>query len=108
MTWVERKTVTYRLEDLPFDDVDKPTYIDPSIIRVNVPGYIYPVDIGSWCYTKRRKASKYPWSPRISVQKVQPNSFRIQRVDFVRGFIEYLWQLQRMNKAPKTIRHYSE
>ena len=103
MSWVERETVTYRLEDLPFDDEGKLTFIDPSIIRLHVPGYRYPVDIGSWCYTVRRKASKNFFSPRISVQEIQPSSFRIQRVDFVRGFIEFLWQLQRMNRASRTI-----
>ena len=103
MTWVERKTVTYGLEELPYDDEDKLIFIDPSIIRLHVPGYRYPVDIGSWCYTKRRKASLNCHSPRIAVQEVQPNSFRIQRVDFVRKFIEYLWQLQRMNKSPSTL-----
>ena len=103
MTWVERKTVTYRLEELPFDDEGKLTIMDPSIIRLHVPGYRYPVDIGSWCYTVRRKASKNFLSPGTSVQEVQPSSFRIQRMDFVREFIEYLWQLQRMNRAPRTI-----
>ena len=103
MTWVERKTVTYRLKELPFYDEGKLNIMDPSIIRLHVPEFRYPVDIGSWCYTVRRKASKNVFSPRISVQEVQPSSFRIQRMDFVREFIEFLWLLQCMNKAPRTI-----
>ena len=95
--------MTYRLKELPFDDEGKLSIMDPSIIRLHVPGFRYPVDIGSWCYTVRRKASKNVFSPRISVQEVQPSSFRIQRMDFVREFIEFLWQLQCMNKAPRTI-----
>ena len=104
MTWVERKTVTYRLEELPFDDEGKLTFIDPSKIRLHVPGYIYPVDIGSWCYTKRRKVTKNTFSPRISVQEVQPSSFRIQRIEFVRRYIEFLWRRQRFNFSPSTLK----
>ena len=79
--------------------------MDPSIIRLHVPGYRYPVDIGSWCYTVRRKASKNAFSPRISVQEVQPSSFRIQRMDFVREFIEFLWRRQRFNYSPSTLKN---
>ena len=63
MTWVERKTVTYRLKELPFDDEGKLSIMDLSIIRLHVPGYRYPVDIGSWCYTVRRKAVRMLFLP---------------------------------------------
>ena len=106
MTWVERKTVTYRLEDLPFDDEDKLTIMDPSIIKLHIPKYDHPIDIGSWCYTKRRRGSLDTRSPKTFVQKVQPRSFRIQRCDFVRGYIEYLrWHI-RLGKSLSTILNY--
>ena len=104
MTWIERKTVTYRLEDLPLDDEGKLSIMDPSIISLHVPRYSYPVDIGSWCYTKRRNLSLNNFSPKSSVREVQPSSFRIQRIDFVREFIDFLWQRQRMNYSPNTNR----
>ena len=103
MTWVERKTVVYKIDDLPIDDEGKLKLIDPSKIRVYMPGYLYPVDIGSWCYTKRRKASLNTLSPRISIQMVQPSSFRTQRVEFVRRYIEYIGWYLRNGKSPNSL-----
>ncbi|MFK5950095.1 MAG: hypothetical protein QM500_15130 [Methylococcales bacterium] len=49
MTWVDRKVIDYKLENLPFDDEDKFALIDSSRIRFVITGYVYPVDFGAWC-----------------------------------------------------------
>ena len=54
MEWIERKTVTYDLKSLDFEeDFDLQ---DPSKVRLVTPGYVFPYDFGAWCYGKRKKS----------------------------------------------------
>ena len=103
MSWVERKTVIYQLEELPVDDEGKLAFIEPSMIRVYMPQLSHSVDIGSWCYTNRRRVSLNTVSPKFSVQEVQLNSFRPQRCSFIRGFIELLRQKSRLNYSASAL-----
>ena len=103
MTWVERKTISYKLEDLPFDDEGKLAIINPSSIKVLIPGYVYPVDIGAWCYTERRRPYKDTSSHKCSIVEVKPESFRKARVSFVSQYLEYLSGYIRTGKSPKSL-----
>jgi len=103
MTWVERKTVSYKLEDLPFDDEGKLTVINPSSVKVLIPGYVYPVDIGAWCYTERRRPYKDTSSDKCSIVEVRPESFRKARVSFARQYLEYLSCHLKLGKSPRSL-----
>ena len=54
MAWVERQTILYKLENLPFDAAGKVTIIDPSKVVLVVKDVSSTIDIGSWCYSKKK------------------------------------------------------
>lgn len=103
MTWTERETIDYNLEELPFDSEGKLAIIDPSRIRVKLSGYVYPVDFGAWCYTKRTKPYKDTTSSKCSIYKVNAESFRKKRVAFVAGYIDFIYGQYKMGKSLATI-----
>jgi len=88
MIWNERKTVIYKVEQLPFEE-EKMLLISPELIRLIIPGYKNPVDIGSWCYSKRRiKVENKNSESRINL--VDESSFRSKRKDFLFRYLGYL------------------
>lgn len=103
LTWVERKTIVYPLDELPYDDAGKLAIIDVSKVRVQVPGYVYPVDIGAWCYTARKKPYRDTNTEKCAVNVVQLDSFRKARKDFVRRYLEYLSGYLSLGKSPKSL-----
>lgn len=103
MSWVNRKTITYKLDNLPCDDLGKIAIIDPSIIRAEIPGYVYPVDIGSWCYSKRRRLSHNTLSEECAKFEVYSPSFRPQRKMLIQGYLEHLANHSLLGKSPKSL-----
>jgi len=103
MAWIERETVTYKLEELSFDDEGKLAIHDPSRVRVIVSGYVYPVDIGGWCYSKRRKERMDTTSERCAIAQVVPDSFRPERVKFIASYLEYLFSHVKTGKSEKSL-----
>lgn len=101
MQWIRRDTVTYKIEELPLGDGDD--IIDPSIVRLMVFGHTYPIDVGSWCYTSRKKLSKNKLSEDCAIVLVESGSFREQRVDFVKKFLEYLYCQIGLRKSIKSM-----
>jgi len=105
MTWVERKVIDYKIENLPFDDEEKLALIDPSRVRIEVPGIVYPVDIGAWCYTKRKRRTNNIRSESFSIIDVKVDSFRSQRREFVVWYLGYLYHLFKIGRAEDTLEH---
>jgi len=79
MTWFERNTDVYHIDNLPLWDDAKVTTIDPSRVRVVIPGYKYPADIGSWCYLSRRKKGGDTTSEDCAIALVDIESFHPPR-----------------------------
>lgn len=90
MKWSNRKTVTYKLEELPFDFSGKLAVINPSEIKVLIPGYVYPVDVGSLCYTKTKRAFHDTTNNKCSTVLVRIDSFRKLRNEFIRKYLDFL------------------
>jgi len=103
MTWIERKTITCNLEDIPFDPEGTIKLIDPSTLRINIPGFTYPVDIGSWCYTRRRKPYYDTLSEKCSIVQVDNKSFRKARIKFITKYLDYLCTHISLGKSPRTL-----
>jgi len=103
MCWTERETTVYNLEDLPFDDDGKLSLIDPSRIRVCIPGFVYPVDIGSWCFEKRKKLYFDTSTERCSIYLVEMNSFRKERIWLVTRFLDYIYSHLKSGKSRRSL-----
>lgn len=104
MAWIKRETITYKLDELLLGDRDK--IVDPSIVRLIVFGNTYPIDIGSWCYTTRKKLSKDKLSEDCSIVLVESGSFREKRAYFIGKFIDHLCCQIALRKSKKTIASY--
>jgi integrase len=103
MIWIERETVTYKLEELPFNDEGQLAIDDPSKVCVVVSGYVYSVDIGAWCYTKRRKPCLDTSSKRRGIVQVDTKSFRPARLKFIGSYLEYLFSHIKIGKSEKSL-----
>ncbi|MVF14456.1 hypothetical protein FT643_20165 [Ketobacter sp. MCCC 1A13808] len=79
MSWIERKTSSFRVESLPFDSSGKVALMDPSTIQVYLELYVSPVDVGAWCYRKRKQ-----------VVLVDPESFSESRMPLVIAVLEFI------------------
>lgn len=106
MKWIDRKTVTYKLEDLPFEFAGKLDVINPSKIKVLIPGYVYPVDVGSLCYTKTKRAFHDTTNNKCSIVLVRIDSFRKLRTEFIRKYLDFLNRCQRNGKSAVSIHGY--
>ena len=104
MPWIERETVECQIRDLPFDDEGKLAIIDPSKIKVFVPGFVNAVDIGAWCYSRRRRACRDTSSKRFGIIEVDFSSFRKTRKPFVLGYLEYLQAHLQLGKAEQSLK----
>lgn len=99
MTWVERTTVTYTMDKLPTDDAGRVALIDPSTVRLLIPGYRYPVDVGSWCYSRRKRMSTDTSSEVCASYLVDAGSFRPERSEFLRRYFDYILSHIQFGKA---------
>lgn len=104
MNWVERKTITYSIDELPKNADGKLRLHDPSAIKVYVPGYRYPVDVGSWCYTIRKRISSDSASEACASYFVDLSSIRPKRKKFICAYLEYLMSHISFGKSPKSLK----
>ncbi|OQW70582.1 MAG: hypothetical protein BVN34_00940 [Proteobacteria bacterium ST_bin12] len=103
MIWSERETIVFQFEELSHSDIDEIDLIEISKVRVVIPGYKYPVDIGSWCYTSRKKPNRATNSEKCTLIMVNLASFRKDREDFVRRYLRYLYSHLSIGKSPKSL-----
>lgn len=104
MTWSKRKTVSYTIEQLPTDETGKVVLIDPSAVKVFIPGYKYAVDIGSWCYTERKRIDRASNTDACASFYVDKQSYRVERLSFICGYLDYLKNHLALGKSPNTLK----
>jgi len=104
MAWIERNTTVYKLSDLPFDMQDKLILIAPHLVRVYIPGYKFPIDIGSWCYSVRRRKSGDNTRQESVINLVDTDSYRTGRRTFITNYLDYLSQHIRLGKSPASLK----
>ncbi|MBC8659372.1 hypothetical protein H1X88_21700 [Vibrio parahaemolyticus] len=104
MGWIDRRTTTYSLENLPFDLGGKLTLIAPHLVRVYIPGYKFPVDIGSWCYSERRRKSTDYTDTNSTLNLVVQKSFRASRKAFISQYLHYLYQHLQLGRSAGTLK----
>lgn len=99
-----RQTAVYDLKDLPYNDDGKLLIQDVSTVRIHLPGYTYPVDLGSFCYTQRRKTSTDYTSEKCSLTKVVISSFQEKRKNFIEGVLDYMSNYILLEKSKNSIK----
>lgn len=104
MPWMERNTTVYKLSDLPFDMQGKLTLIAPHLVRVYIPGYKFPMDVGSWCYSVRRRKSGDNTREESVINLVDTDSYRTGRRTFITNYLDYLSQHIRLGKSPASLK----
>ena len=52
--WTERKTIVYELENIPLNFDDNIYPVDYSQLQIKVPWQVKNLDVGSWCFTRRK------------------------------------------------------
>ncbi len=104
MAWMERNTTVYKLSDLPFDTQGKLTLIAPHLVRVYIPGYKFPMDVGSWCYSVRRRKSGDNTREESVINLVDTDSYRTCRRTFITNYLDYLSQHIRLGKSPASLK----
>ncbi|MBD1178217.1 hypothetical protein IDG76_17010 [Vibrio cholerae] len=104
MTWSKRKTVSYTIEQLPTDETGNVVLIDPSAVKVFIPGYKYAVDIGSWCYTKRRRMTADTSTEACASNLVNMESYRSARKEFVSLYIEFFLHHIKMGRSAHSLK----
>jgi integrase len=102
--WLNRKTIIYEIDQLPFDEDGNLKIDDPATVRLKIPGYIYPVDIGSICYAKKKRLTLNTASEELSVYLVEAASYKISRVHLVKSFLEFLSQYIYLGRSKNSIR----
>ncbi|MCO4790068.1 hypothetical protein DK293_16255 [Vibrio cholerae] len=107
MTWSKRKTVSYTIEQLPTDETGNVVLIDPSAVKVFIPGYKYAVDIGSWCYTKRRRMTADTSTEACASNLVNMESYRSARKEFVSLYIEFFLHHIKMGRSAHSLKQIS-
>jgi hypothetical protein len=103
MKLTERETSTYSFDDLSHLSNDQFNLIDISKVRMIIPGYTFPVDLGSWCYTITKKPNRETNSETCALVLVDLDSYRKERQDFVRRYLWYLFDHLRIGKSPHSL-----
>jgi hypothetical protein len=103
MAWTTRKTIDYQVSNLPIDSDNNIKIIDPSNIRVILPGFVVPFDIGSWCYSKRRTVPHNRKTTAGATKEIVPESLMKSRREFVINYLEYISLYIKLGKSAHTI-----
>ena len=103
MSWINRETVVYKLESLPLDADGKIVLMEPWNVCVSIGLYVNPVDVGAWCYRRRKRVCLYGERKRRHVVLVDPGSLSKSRVPIVLAFLEYMLHQHGMGIRETTI-----
>lgn len=95
MIWTERKTVFFKLEDLPFDE-DHIELIDPTRLVIRISDEKMVVDLGALCYSKRKRKATATANPDYETWLVVLSSECAGRRRMVLGIAELLFIKQKM------------
>ena len=104
MSWIKNKTITYDLDNLPFDKDGNLTIKDISKVALNLSGFTYPVDIGSFCYVDRYKPDKNTTNSNCATVLISPISFRKQRIAFIKNYISFLSNQIKIGKSKNSLK----
>lgn len=72
MSWINRETVVYKIDSLPLDTDGKIVLMEPWNVCVSIGLYVNPVDVGAWCYRRRKRVCLYGERKRRHVVLVDP------------------------------------
>jgi len=103
MTWKERKTIDIELKELPFTKDNNISISNPSKLRIIIPGIYFPVDIGAWCYLKRRKKDFEHKKNGNGDWQVKTDTFEPKRKKIVIKYAEYLFVMYKLGGRNFTI-----
>jgi hypothetical protein len=105
--WTERKTIVYELENIPLNFDDNIYPFDYSQLQIKVPWQVKYVDVGSWCYTKRKPKHANSNHADYATSLVNVSSFKKCRISAIKGFVEYLHSRYSTGITPKTLHRYT-
>lgn len=103
-SWVKHEVEVYDIDGVPVDGGDDS--FDISRVAIRVPGYVYPVDVGSWCYTERRRLGQNKFSGSIALKEVVKSSYRKQRGAAVTGFVDFIRYHLSIGKSKNSIKGF--
>lgn len=103
MSWINRETVVYKIDSLPLDADGKIVLMEPWNVCVSIGLYVNPVDVGAWCYRRRKRVCLYGERKRRHIVLVDPESFSKSRAPIVLAFLEYMLHQHGMGIRETTI-----
>lgn len=92
------------LNELSSGNSETVRLLDPTSLRIIILGYIYPVDVGSWCYLERRKKSNDTSTDACAIFLTNPQSLRAARSGFIEQFVHYLVERLQEGRSPNTLK----
>jgi len=102
MKYINRETIDIELCNLPFKNNSTLRLIEASKLKIIIHEDEPPIDIGAWCYTKRKirvRDSNLKPGTRLVVQ----SSFLKSRRKFIIKYAEYLYIQYTLGKSLTTI-----
>jgi len=106
--WKERKTIVFELENIPLNFDDNIYPADYSQLQIKVPWQVKYLDVGSWCFTKRKQKHANSNHADHAISLVDVSSFNKCRIKAIKGFVEYLHSRYSTGISPQTLsRHTS-
>ena len=103
-SWVKHEVEVYDIECVPIGEDGGSFDISKAAIRF--PGYVHPVDIGSWCYTERRRLGQNKCYGSIALKEVVTSSYRKKRCAAVSGFVDFIRHHLSLGKSQNSIRGF--
>ena len=104
MSWIKRDTIDIDLKNLSLSKSGEIETPDISTIRILIPGLKYPVDVGAWCYSERKRDNAHMIAFGQIDWLVEDSSFRKGRVTLVKKYIELLYSEVKLGKTAFTIK----
>lgn len=106
MTWIERETIDFPIDELPFDKEEKILLIDFSRLRVILPGKKTIHDLGVLCFKERIRKDRCAAKQGFMVWQVNPETLYPERKQAIKQFAKYIYSLHCFGKRSKTILCY--
>ncbi len=104
--WTERKTTLVVFEELPFEQDDNVEILDYSMVRISVPWKVNPIDIGAFCYSRRKIKNPSAKHPGNHSFVVDTTSLKKERTLAINRLLEYLFTKSCIGTRPSTIQNH--
>ncbi len=106
--WETRQTIDLNFDDLTFGAKDNLKILDYSLLRINVPWRVRPLDIGALCFTLRKPKHPNANSPDNAVWLVVKTSKRKERITSIMRFVEFLVYKYSTGTRSMTLLRYTD